>query len=43
VTRYLKNEIKIDPMISSTLPLEKINKAFDRLHDARTIRTVIGF
>jgi S-(hydroxymethyl)glutathione dehydrogenase / alcohol dehydrogenase len=43
VRRYLGSEIRIDPMISSLLPLEKINKAFDLLHDGRTIRTVITF
>jgi S-(hydroxymethyl)glutathione dehydrogenase / alcohol dehydrogenase len=43
VRRYLGNEIRIDPMISTVLPLEKINKAFDLLHDGRTIRTVITF
>lgn len=43
VDRYLKGEIKIDPMISVVLPLEKINKAFDLLHDGRTTRSVIEY
>ncbi|HTV98427.1 MAG TPA: S-(hydroxymethyl)glutathione dehydrogenase/class III alcohol dehydrogenase [Steroidobacteraceae bacterium] len=43
VQRYLKDEIRIDPMISAVLPLEKINKAFDLLHEGRTIRSVIEY
>jgi S-(hydroxymethyl)glutathione dehydrogenase/alcohol dehydrogenase len=43
VDRYVGGEIKIDPMIGAVLPLEKINKAFDLLHDGRTIRSVIKF
>ena len=41
VERYLGGEISIDPMISAVLPLEKINDAFDLLHQGRTIRSVI--
>jgi S-(hydroxymethyl)glutathione dehydrogenase/alcohol dehydrogenase len=43
VNRYLAREIRIDPMISAVLPLERINKAFDLLHDGRTIRSVIEY
>jgi S-(hydroxymethyl)glutathione dehydrogenase / alcohol dehydrogenase len=43
VERYLTGEIKIDPMISAVLPLDKINRAFDLLHEGRTIRSVIEF
>lgn len=43
VDRYLGGEIKIDPMISAVLPLEKINNAFDLLHQGKTIRTVIEY
>jgi S-(hydroxymethyl)glutathione dehydrogenase / alcohol dehydrogenase len=43
VSRCLSGEIKIDPMISAVLPLEKINKAFDLLHEGRTIRSVIEY
>jgi S-(hydroxymethyl)glutathione dehydrogenase / alcohol dehydrogenase len=43
VDRYVAGEIKIEPMISAVLPLEKINKAFDLLHNGRTIRSVIKF
>ncbi|HMK87120.1 MAG TPA: S-(hydroxymethyl)glutathione dehydrogenase/class III alcohol dehydrogenase [Steroidobacteraceae bacterium] len=43
VDRYLDGEIKIDPMISAVWPLEKINKAFDLLHDGKTVRSVIEY
>ncbi len=43
VNRYLAGEIRIDPMISAVLPLERINKALDLLHDGRTIRSVIEY
>ncbi len=43
VDRYLKGEIKIDEMISNVLPLEKINKAFDSMHDGKVIRSVIAY
>jgi len=43
VDRYLAGEIKLDPLISAVLPLDKINKAFDLLHQGKTIRTLIEF
>jgi S-(hydroxymethyl)glutathione dehydrogenase / alcohol dehydrogenase len=43
VERYLAGEIQIDPLITKVLPLEKINKAFDLLHEGRTIRSVIEY
>lgn len=43
VDRYLNGEIKIDEMISNVLPLEKINKAIDSMHDGKVIRSVIAF
>jgi S-(hydroxymethyl)glutathione dehydrogenase/alcohol dehydrogenase len=43
VDRYLDGEIKIDSMINSVLPLEKINKAFDLMHDGKVIRSVIAY
>lgn len=43
VERYLSGEIKIDPMITHTLPLEKINEAFDLMHEGKSIRSVITF
>ncbi len=43
VERYLQGAFRIDPLISRVLPLERINKAFDLVHDGSTIRTVIQF
>src|SRR5450755_3926648 len=43
VDRYLDGEIKIDAMISEVLPLEKINDAFDMLHEGKVIRSVITY
>ena len=43
VDRYLAGEIKIDPFISATLPLEKINDAFDLMHEGKSIRSVVTF
>jgi S-(hydroxymethyl)glutathione dehydrogenase / alcohol dehydrogenase len=43
VERYLGGEIKVDPMITHRLPLEKINEAFDLMHEGKSIRTVINF
>ncbi len=43
VERYLAGEIKVDPMITHTLPLERINEAFDLMHEGKSIRSVIRF
>jgi len=43
VERYLRGEIKLDPMITHTLPLEQINQAFDLMHEGKSIRSVIRF
>jgi S-(hydroxymethyl)glutathione dehydrogenase / alcohol dehydrogenase len=43
VDRYLNGEIKIDEMISTVLPFEKINKAFDLMHDGKLIRSVVEY
>jgi len=43
VDRYMKGEIKIDPMITHMLPLERINEAFDLMHEGKSIRSVILF
>ena len=43
VERYLSGEIKIDPMITHTFPLERINEAFDLMHEGESIRSVITF
>ena len=43
VQRYLRGEIQIDPLISKVLPLEKINKALDLVHQGRIVRSVIEY
>ncbi|MPZ75876.1 MAG: S-(hydroxymethyl)glutathione dehydrogenase/class III alcohol dehydrogenase [Deltaproteobacteria bacterium] len=43
VDRYLQGEIKVDPMITHKLPLEKINQAFDLMREGKSIRSVIEF
>jgi len=43
VERYLNGEIKVDPMITHVLPLERINDAFDLMHEGKSIRSVIRF
>jgi len=43
VERYLAGEIKIDEMVSAVLPLEKINEAFDLMHQGKVIRSVIAY
>ena len=43
VERYLRGEIKIDEMITYTIPLSEINTAFDYLHAGKAIRSVALF
>ena len=43
VERYMTGEIKIDEMITFTMPLEEINTAFDYMHDGKSIRSVVIF
>ena len=43
VDRFLAGEINIDDMISEVLPLEKINDAFELMHEGKVIRSVIHY
>ncbi|HEY7217938.1 MAG TPA: S-(hydroxymethyl)glutathione dehydrogenase/class III alcohol dehydrogenase [Candidatus Binatia bacterium] len=43
VEKYLTGHIKVDPMITHVLPLERINEAFDLMHRGQSIRSVIKF
>ncbi|GMG86673.1 S-(hydroxymethyl)glutathione dehydrogenase/class III alcohol dehydrogenase [Biformimicrobium ophioploci] len=43
VERYMKGEIKIDEMVTYSMPLEDINRAFDLMHQGKSIRSVITF
>jgi S-(hydroxymethyl)glutathione dehydrogenase/alcohol dehydrogenase len=43
VDRYMKGEVKIDPMITHTMGLQDINQAFDLMHSGQSIRSVIHY
>ena len=43
VDRYMAGEIKIDEMITEVMPLERINDAFDLMHQGKVIRSVIHY
>ncbi len=40
---YMEKKIRIDEMITHTMPLERINEAFDLMHRGESIRSVITF
>ena len=43
VEQYMKGKIKVDEMITHTMGLEEINKAFDLMHEGKSIRSVVHF
>ncbi len=43
VDRYMKGRIKIDELVTETLPLEDVNRAFDRMHAGEVIRSVLVY
>tara|TARA_Y100000590_G_scaffold259270_2_gene291075 strand:+ start:91277 stop:92401 length:1125 start_codon:yes stop_codon:yes gene_type:complete len=43
VDKYMSGEINLDDFVTFKLPLEEINKAFDLMHEGKSIRTVIDF
>lgn len=43
VERYLSGRVLLDEMVSATLPLERINDAFDAMHSGEVIRSVIQY
>ena len=43
VEDYMHGDIKIDEFISYTMPLEDINRAFDLMHEGKSIRSVVHF
>ena len=40
---YMDGKIEIDPLITHTMPLERINDAFDLMHEGKSIRSVVTF
>lgn len=43
VDNYMAGKINIDDMVTHTMGLEDINKAFDLMHDGESIRSVVIF
>ncbi len=43
VERYMSGEIDLDSYVTHTMPLEKINEAFDLMHEGKSIRSVVKF
>ena len=43
VDMYMDRKIEIDPLITHTMPLDRINDAFDLMHAGKSIRSVIVF
>jgi S-(hydroxymethyl)glutathione dehydrogenase/alcohol dehydrogenase len=40
---YMDGKIQIDPMITHTMPLDDIQRAFDLMHSGESIRSVVTF
>ncbi len=40
---YMEKKIVIDELVTHTMPLEKINDAFDLMHEGKSIRSVVTF
>jgi S-(hydroxymethyl)glutathione dehydrogenase / alcohol dehydrogenase len=40
---YMNRKIEIDPLITHTMPLQDINRAFDLMHEGASIRSVVLF
>ncbi len=40
---YMDKKVAIDPLITHKLPLERINEAFDLMHEGKSIRTVVEY
>ena len=43
VDQYMSGQINIDDMVSYNMPLSDINRAFDLMHEGKSIRSVIIF
>ena len=43
VERYLAGEIEVDRFVTHSMPLDDINRAFDLMHEGKSIRSVISF
>ena len=43
VEQAMAGEIDLDPFVTHTMPLDRINEAFELMHEGKSIRTVIHF
>ncbi len=43
VQQAMRGEIRLEPFITHTMPLERINDAFDLMHEGKSIRAVIHY
>jgi S-(hydroxymethyl)glutathione dehydrogenase/alcohol dehydrogenase len=43
VDMYMEGRLNIDDLITHTMPLERINDAFDLMHEGKSIRSVVLF
>ena len=43
VENYMAGKIELDSLVTHTMPLEDINRAFDLMHEGKSIRSVIIF
>jgi len=43
VEQAMSGEIALGPFVTHTMPLERINEAFDLMHEGKSIRTVIHY
>jgi len=43
VDQYMEGQLNVDEFVTHTMPLEDINRAFDLMHEGKSIRTVIHF
>ena len=40
---YMDGKIQIDDLITHVMPIEKVNDAFDLMHEGKSIRSVVTF
>ncbi len=40
---YMDGKIAIDPLLTHTMPLDRINDAFALMHEGKSIRSVVTF
>jgi S-(hydroxymethyl)glutathione dehydrogenase / alcohol dehydrogenase len=43
VEQAMRGEIRLDPFITHSMPLDEINRAFDLMHEGKSIRSVVRF